>query len=76
MSEMTVAEMEDLADMANDIFEEGIEVSLNPEDAVKMFAAVVAANVVTYSLIVGIKALKKKHDKKRKAKAKAKIKKI
>ncbi len=52
---MTENEMKDLADSALDIYTEGIEVSLKSGDLGKVFVAVIAANVVTYITVTGLK---------------------
>ncbi len=52
--------MEEMASLAEDIFTEGIAVSLKEGDLSKVFAAVVVANVVTYLTLTGIKTLMKK----------------
>ncbi len=51
--------MEEMAALAEDIFVEGIEVSMKRGDAGKLFAAVIVANVVTYLTIVGVKTYMK-----------------
>lgn len=59
---MTVEEnrLRELAELGAEIEEEGIEVSVRSGDIVIVFAAVVAANIATYGIGVGIKALRKK----------------
>ncbi len=56
---MTKDEMEDMAYLAVDICEEGIEVSLKSGDLTKVFVAVVVANVVSYIVLGGICVLLK-----------------
>ncbi len=51
--------MEEMASLAEDIFIEGIRVSMKRGDPGKLFAAVIVANVVTYLTIVGVKTYMK-----------------
>jgi hypothetical protein len=51
---MTNEEISDLADLAQDITSEGIEVYFRKSDGVKLFGAVLAANFATYFVLVGI----------------------
>ncbi len=47
--------IEEMASLAEDIFAEGIGVSLQRGDLTKVFVAVVVANVVTYTAGVTVK---------------------
>jgi hypothetical protein len=51
---MTNDETSDLVDLAEDIMSEGIEVYFRKSDGVKLFAAVLAANVTTWFVVVGV----------------------
>jgi hypothetical protein len=66
---MTKDEMEEMADLAVDICEEGIEVSLKSGDLTKVFVAVVVANVVSYIVLGGISVFLKEKTAKSKNKS-------
>lgn len=68
MSILTDEEIQALADSVNELIEEGLDVSLGDVDLGRVFVVVIAANIVAYSSIVGIKALVKRVAEKRKIK--------
>jgi hypothetical protein len=49
--------MQDLADEALDIYEQGIDVLLRKSDVRKIFVVIVAANVVSLTAAAGVKVL-------------------
>ncbi len=65
MPVLTEDETEELVEMATEILDEGIQVSLRPGDLQKVFTAVVLANVTAYFAVVGIKNLSQWIDRKR-----------
>ncbi len=62
---MTNDEMQDLAEEAIEIYEQGIEVHMRSTDKVQLFTAIVAANTVTYLVITGFKKFMDKRASKR-----------
>ena len=51
--------VEEMAELANEIFDEGIEVTLRDGDLVKVFAAVLVANIATVFVLNGLKSYAK-----------------
>ncbi len=59
---MTNDEMHDMAYLAQDIIDEGIEVSLRKGDMSKVFVAVIAANIATVFIVSGLASWIKKQN--------------